>query len=191
MSVSVRLSSEKFGPLHLEDDREFSSAVLVPGAGPWESNAGRPKRFLQADCIGGGSIAVRQRKSISAGFFASVNRRVERKQTFPNACAGGAYSAGRPDSRQLLIYVAERLEIPCFESKHAFHESQTFTRYENRFEEMLHPFAERDSIANTSSRNGCFESIGIRKRAHWKKRIRELQSADELKRFHRSSSIRQ
>src|SRR2546426_3522079 len=48
--------------------------------------------------------------------------------------------------------------------------------------------SERDSIANTSSRNGCFESIGIRKRAHWKKRIRELQSADELKRFHRSSS---
>src|SRR5436190_20882865 len=48
--------------------------------------------FKVDDCIGGGSIAVRQRKSISAGFFASVNRRVERKQTFPNACAGGAYS---------------------------------------------------------------------------------------------------
>src|SRR5438132_338386 len=40
--------------------------------------------FKVDDCIGGGSIAVRQRKSISAGFFAWVNRRVERKQTFPS-----------------------------------------------------------------------------------------------------------
>ena len=140
--------------------------------------------FKVDECIGGGSIAVGQRKSIPAGFFASANHRVESKQTFPHACAGGAYSAGRPDGRQLLIYVAERLAIPRFESKHAFHESQTFTRYENRLQEMLHPLAKRDSVANMSCRNGCFEPIGIRKRAHWKKRIRELQSADEVKRFH-------
>jgi len=49
---------------------------------------------------------------------------------------------------------------------------------------MLHPVTQRAGIKNTPFGNCCLESIGIRKPAYRKKRIRKLQGADEVQRFH-------
>src|SRR5437899_1141962 len=69
-------------------------------------------------------------------------------------------------------------------SKHAFHESQSFTRDEYRFQEMLHPFTKRGSIVDTPTGRRCLQSVRISKRPNRKKRIHQLQGTNELRRFH-------
>src|SRR5262245_17356892 len=166
---------------------------------PSRNNSGKPvvskrdgrKALFQAavgknHSVSGGSVAMRQAKRIPWRAFAIVHCGVKREQTFPSTCTGVADCSGRPDGGQLLVYTIEGLEITCFERKHGLDESQSLTGNEDSFQKMLHPFTERHSIIDSATGNGCLESIRICKCSYGEKRIRDLQAADELNRFHQS-----